>query len=261
MSVMLFQPGGGGGGDIVSTLVNSEVSITGAVTGTISKMHVCSGTSANYTVTLPAAAGNTGKLIGFRMATGLTKLVTIDGNASETIDGALTRPMWAGEACILLCDGSNWFKIAGKTIPMTVAMYKAADTGSPTSNVDTKIAVDTTAIDNSGLMADTTNKRINIQRTGYYLLDAAAWSDPGGGTITRLLGEIYNNGSRIQYADAPQWVAAAYAIGQIPQIVQSFTAADQVELYGLITIGGGAPVFKGGAVTNSHIALTEIPTW
>jgi len=61
--------------DMLSTLTASEISITGATTATISRMHVCSGTSADYTVTLPAVSGNTGKLIGFRMSSVVLTLV------------------------------------------------------------------------------------------------------------------------------------------------------------------------------------------
>jgi hypothetical protein len=104
--------------DFLAKLHDAEISVTGAVTATIGRMHVCSGTSADYTVTLPAASGNTGKFIGFRMASGLTKLVTLDGNSAETIDGLTTRIMRFNESAILFCDGSNWFKVAGRSVPM-----------------------------------------------------------------------------------------------------------------------------------------------
>lgn len=78
--------GPGGSGDILSQLVSNEISITSAGTGTIGRMHVCSGTSSDYTVTLPDASANTGKLIGFRMASGLTKFVTIQGVSGQLID-------------------------------------------------------------------------------------------------------------------------------------------------------------------------------
>ncbi len=116
------------GGGLFAPLTYSEVSVTGAVTAAVGKMHVCSdsGTPADYTVTLPAVSGNTGKLIGFRMSSALTKLVTLDGNSTETIDGATTRIMWAGETAILLCDGKEWKKIAGKTIPMQAVLKLAS---------------------------------------------------------------------------------------------------------------------------------------
>ena len=82
-------------GDLLATLVNTEVSITGTVglsSAHFSIMHVCSGTTTDYTVTIPSPIGNAGKLIGFRMANSvlpsglpLTKKVTISaGNGPKS---------------------------------------------------------------------------------------------------------------------------------------------------------------------------------
>ncbi len=117
-------PAGGGGGssDKLSVLTAAEISVTTTATLTIGRMHVCSGTTANYTVTLPAATGNAGKFVGVRMSPAMTRLVTLDGNGSETIDGTPTRIMWAGESAILMCDGSNWCKVGGSSKPIGVKL-------------------------------------------------------------------------------------------------------------------------------------------
>lgn len=161
----------GTGGDIVANLISAEVPITAAVTLTstaFGKMHVCTGTTANYTVTLPAVSGNAGKVIGFRMANALTKLVTLDGNAAETIDSVATRIMWSGEVAILECDGASWHKISGVTRAFLAKMTRvAAQAIAGSTNV--KLAWDTVAFDASGLFADaTTNDRFNIPRPGKY---------------------------------------------------------------------------------------------
>jgi hypothetical protein len=250
-----------GGSDLLSPLVNSEISITGTATGTISTMHVCSGTSSAYTVTLPAVSGNTGKLIGFRMSAALTQLVTIKGNASETIDGLNTRVMWSEEVAILYCNGVTWTKVAGKSNPMSVWMYLNGNSGTPTNITLTKILINATQFDNTGLMADIPNSRIIIARTGRYLVDSAVWVDPTGITMQRLLSEIYQNGSNITVIDAPQWTSAAYAVSQTPQFSLSLTAADIIELYGYIQYTGGSPVFNGGGNQRTRIAFVEIPSW
>lgn len=64
-----------------------------------------------YTVTLPAVASSSGRVYQFKK-TGASGTVTLDGNASETIDGAATRAMstqW--EYIKLFCDGTAWFII------------------------------------------------------------------------------------------------------------------------------------------------------
>lgn len=65
---------------------------------------LCTGT---FTVTLYAASGNTGKQVTVKNIS--TGTITIDGNASETIDGAATQAISARYTSLsLVCDGSNW---------------------------------------------------------------------------------------------------------------------------------------------------------
>lgn len=67
---------------------------------------ICSGTT--YTVTLPAAASyGAGRLLRIKKTASGT--VTVDGNSTETIDGATTVAMEiANTSLTLYCDGSNW---------------------------------------------------------------------------------------------------------------------------------------------------------
>lgn len=149
----------------------SELSITGAATLTsaaVGKMHVCSGTTADYTIALPSAVGNAGKLIGFRMATGLTKLVTLDAGAGVTIDGSQMRIMWAHEAAVLMSDGAHWIKIAGKGRPMRACLRRST-AQSITNGAWTSIVCPTLVADNTPFgFADTVNGRVSIKRAGAY---------------------------------------------------------------------------------------------
>lgn len=63
----------------------------------------CNGT---FTVTLYAAADNAGSLIYIKNTGSGT--ITIDGNASETIDGELTQQLFENEAVALFCNGTSW---------------------------------------------------------------------------------------------------------------------------------------------------------
>jgi len=251
----------GAGGDIVSPLVSAEISITSTTTATIDRMHVISGTGSDYTINLPASSGNAGKLIGFRVSQSATKLFTLDGNASETINGSLTRILWAGESCILLCDGSNWLKIAGLTIPMMCNLYKTSNTSTPSTGVWTKISVDATYVDNTGEMADLVNYKIIVKRPGKYMLEGNTMVDPGGVTMQYLGGGVYNNGSLVYQIDSPQWTSSGYARAQFPQCVLDLSINDYLELYGYILYSAGSPVFRCTSDFYSHLAITEIPTW
>jgi len=67
--------------------------------------------STSFTVTLPAAAtAGDGFEVGFKHGgTSDTDLYTIDGNASETIDGSTTKILSQNDETVwLVSDGSNW---------------------------------------------------------------------------------------------------------------------------------------------------------
>jgi hypothetical protein len=162
--------GGGAASDMLSILTAAEIAVTGATTLTLGRMHVCTGTTADYTVTLPAAAGNARKFVGVRMGSPaqLTKMVTVDGNGAELIDNALTRTMGPQETAILFCDGSDWFKWAGRTIPMSAQAVRANVQSISHGGVD-KVLLDAMVFDPTGQMVNLANTCIDIKRTGIYL--------------------------------------------------------------------------------------------
>jgi hypothetical protein len=88
----------------------------------------------DFTITLPAAASNSGKVFYIKKTnTGCADKVTIDGNASETIDGATTTTVnTEGETLVIVCDGSNW-KIIERRIPSVWTAYTPDWTGSVTN--------------------------------------------------------------------------------------------------------------------------------
>lgn len=68
----------------------------------------CDATGGTFTVTLPAAASHTGRIYVIKKTTA-ANTVTIDANASETIDGATTVDLttqYSGK--VIQCDGTNW---------------------------------------------------------------------------------------------------------------------------------------------------------
>jgi len=67
----------------------------------------CGAGNETFTVTLPASSGITGRTYHIKNVG--TGTITVDGNASETIDGATTAVISAQFASIMIvCDGSNW---------------------------------------------------------------------------------------------------------------------------------------------------------
>jgi len=260
--VAISTGGGGSASDLLSTLTAAEIAVTGAVTATISRMHVCTGTSANYTVTLPTAVGNTGKLIGFRMAgiAALSKLVTLDGNGSETIDGSTTRIMWAQESAILLSDGANWFKIAGKTLPMMAAMHLSTDQTGVVPSTTTKINVDTSDVNNTGQMTDTSGFEIDILRPALYACSGTVRCNapPGTGITAPGVAKNATSFSNISIITAPAATAVAtYASG-----IVTAAAGDVITLNWYHSLTGNSTA-DGDTLANGPCALnvTEIPQW
>jgi hypothetical protein len=71
---------------------------------------LCDATGGAFTVTLPAAAGVSGQSISVKKTDASANAITVDGNGSETIDGAATLALSTRYAAVTLwSDGSNWW--------------------------------------------------------------------------------------------------------------------------------------------------------
>lgn len=97
--------------------VNRTIRTTAAKTTTYTatstdEVLLCDTSGGAWTLTLPAAASNTGKVYVIKKTTSDTNALTIDGNSSETIDGTTTKLLFAQyESVTIICDGSNWHVI------------------------------------------------------------------------------------------------------------------------------------------------------
>ena len=86
------------------------VTKTGAYTAT-NDDYVIDCTSGTFTVTLPASSGRTGRILIIKNSGAGT--ITVDGNASETIDGAATYSISVQYGTVqIMSDGTNWKIIA-----------------------------------------------------------------------------------------------------------------------------------------------------
>jgi hypothetical protein len=247
-------------GDYLSVLSAAEIAITTTATATIGRQHLISGTSADYTVTLPAASGNTGKFIGFRISTSATRLFTIKGNGAELIDGLNTRIMWKGESAILYCDGTGWKKIAGLSIPMICQMFQTSiNTTLFTHNNAIKVPLTGIKVNNTGLMANTGSNRINIVRGGYYSLKGAVSFNTFSANAPRALSQIQVTTVGVANAEASA-LATAYTTPFVTTDLL-LTTSDYVELYGLQNSGVTQGVWGNASLVATMIMATEITTW
>lgn len=76
----------------------------------------CDTTSGAFSLVLPAATGSTGLWYTFKKTDSNANAVTIDGNASETIDGALTHTTMDAQydTITIVCNGTAWFIVSQK---------------------------------------------------------------------------------------------------------------------------------------------------
>jgi hypothetical protein len=194
-------------GDAATALFRSEISITTTATFTINRAHVISGTSSDYTVAFPAASGNAGNFIQYRVDPTATRLFTLDPNSTEKIDGDTTQIVWAKECGLAICDGSNWFHYQ---------KYRRAMVGSAALNGNqtvaastlTKVTVNSVLTDNTGFMVDTSNNKIVIKRPNYYrVLGAVQWSP--GATLSRSADAVMDLSLTATYCS--QWLPALSA--------------------------------------------------
>jgi hypothetical protein len=82
----------------------TRTAATTVVTGDRGRLFDCSGT---WTMTLPAAASaGAGWVCEVRNSGSGT--ITLDGNGSETVDGATTRALAPGQGGVLICTGTGW---------------------------------------------------------------------------------------------------------------------------------------------------------
>jgi hypothetical protein len=248
---------------VVSTM--NEVAISSAttlVTSDLGKMHACALSSAGYTFTLPAPTFFTGQQIGVRVTPASTKLLTL-ATAAGNIDGASTRIMWAGESAILESDGTNWVKIAGKTLPMQGVMV-GTSTSTATGTV-TNVPLGATYIDNTGLMCDpTTGKTITVQRPATYsVLGRIEWNTMPAAS-NRTITVCYKNGSGSTVVAQDERTAGNASSPCISAVgTVTFAASDTCTLNAfqnsgssVSTVGGSTP-FGAGTI----MSLTEIPAW
>lgn len=83
-----------------------------------------------WTLTLYAASGNSGKVLRIVKTTNDFSVLTIDGNASETINGSTTTTINTQyESLTIICDGSNWH-ILDRRIPSATNTYTPTIKGS-----------------------------------------------------------------------------------------------------------------------------------
>ena len=248
----------------------TDIAVTGAVTLVSSSLssgpatlqwHVCTGTTTNYTVTLPAVSGNDGKYFAVRMSPLLTKLVTLSGNGNETINGSTTRIMHHNETAVLYCDGTQWLKVAGISLPMRCQMALPSVQFNVAPN-GVKVNITTINIDTTGLMADSTNSRIYIRRGGQYTLTAKVQFHSLSTNSIRIISFAFKNSTAsVYYSQAEGYGAAGGFPTPSASSIGSFATGDYLELIGFHSSSNNEAFGGDGTSSGSILELREELSW
>jgi hypothetical protein len=195
------------------------------------------------------------------MSNALTKLVTLDGNGAETINGALTRVMWANEWCLLYCDGTLWYKEAGLSIPMQAKIYRdTTQSGINSATLYTSISLPTNLYDIGGI-ADTANSCIRPRRVGKYECSGQVKLE-GGHVVPRWVGYIFLNGATSTVALSEQGVTNTGTYGTL-----NFTGPGLFSPGDIVTVGcyqdSGVTktLFSVNANNINFLSVQEIISW
>lgn len=241
---------GGGGFDYVTV-----TSITTTATASFNAYHIASGTTADYTITLPTiTAGDIGKTLIIEVAASCTKLITLSG---VDIDGQATRVLWAKEVVHLRADAvGKWVKIGGKSIPMGCNIRLGANYSLASSTTLSKVTLDTLTAAAPAGMSDLANNRIKLIRKskwgivqlGTILLTANATM------VTFSTAYNGNSANFLSYHQAPLNNAST-GITCAGEYV-SAAETDFIEMFVRQNSGASGTVYAG-----SYILVNEVITW
>jgi hypothetical protein len=149
-------------------IINPRIrTITATGSTTVHDDVVFCNNSSDITLTLHAAASAV-RAITIKKIGNNTNIVTIDGNASESIDGETTMILFVRHDVItIVSDGSNWQIVADGRFKHVCKIRRAAAQAIADVTV-VQIQFDTTDIDVTGTMANLGSYRVDIKRTGNY---------------------------------------------------------------------------------------------
>jgi len=248
--------------DMLSSIVNAEIAVSGATTATILCWHNCTATSANYALTLPTAASSSGKLLGIRIDPSSTYLVTVTGNGAETIDGSNTRIMWANEVAVLKSNGTTWTKVSGKTIPMvSVLGFQAAQlfSASTLTKVNLTTSLQLTA---PPAFQITAWAQVTILRPGNYRSEICLVYNLNNASACIVQASLCKNGANA--VDGYNYAQANLQQSAINASLLPFVAGDALTAYGFFGAGSyttSTLIVDVSPLSRNSFIVTEIPTW
>ncbi|MCW2077832.1 UNVERIFIED_ORG: hypothetical protein M2193_000007 [Bradyrhizobium japonicum] len=168
--------------------LSAVVAVTAAATLTSSafgKLHLISGTSSSYTVTLPTPVGNTGAIIALSVdnPTNATKLYTI-ASPSGNVGRATSLVMWAYEQLVIRSDGANWVIVSAKQIPFVGRFTRASDLTLVSATI-TEIPFTVASDDPTGLNLCFSGNRFVAPRASSFVFSLYSYHTSSGASFNQ----------------------------------------------------------------------------
>jgi len=205
-------------------------------------------TGGAFTITLPAAASNSGQIYYISKIDSTAGAITIDGNASETVDGALTINLDRQyQSVILTNDGSNWFTIHGR---QQIDSFVDLHTENGHGSTNTVIRRFTTAVTNQGSAityadSSTLGATFTINESGmYHMHGVDLFSSPHYCGISVNSTQLTTSILSITTADKKALSEAAAGTVMAYGTVQYLVKDDVVRVH---TSGGGSTAAQARA--------------
>lgn len=210
---------------------------------------LCDTSGGAFTITLPTAAGNTGKTLVFKKTTSDTSILTIDGNGAETIDGLANIKMGAQNDFVkIVSDGTNWRIIEDGILVSTILRLSADQT---ISNVtDTRVNPDVATLDTLGAF-NTSTYVYTAQRPGTYTF-SGYYGYPNDTDGTRWVSYKKNGGS-VVYVAATNAGTATNASRVAFTFDLVMAATDTFEFWTYHDAGGSLNLLGGSTPTSLSI--------
>jgi len=278
-SLIVLEPGGSA--SLVSDGTNWEgmvsaaypvgtknaLTAAGALLRGRSRVNLITLTSAGATFSL-ANGRFYGERCNIVIANTSTKLATI--TPTSNIDGVASRIMWAGESAELFWNGPDsssgeWTKVAGRTVAMTATIGLGTSTANSVNGAPTLVPLDTSVVDNTGLMVNTGTSAVVLKRPGTYNITGRIYWQSGTAAATAVASYLFQNASNINYTTV-FWTTGGplNVVPGIDWVLTGAAAGDSMTMEYFQNSGQTTPTIRGTndlGVAGTFLSVTEVPSW
>ena len=207
----------------------------------------------DFTIALYAASGNAGKVITI-LNTGASGSVTVDGNASETINGAATFELTKRyQTVTLVCDGSNWNSYSTDNDTVAARMTSSGSYSEDFTS-ETKLEFDTVTFDTHNGFTDGDDD-YTIPVSGYYQINGHINLTTGTNAEVFYFRILIDGVEKIQQQ---LWFNSVGKLAADMSDLMYLTKGEKVSLAGEITTGSDTTVTVQESIAVTSFSIAKV---